>query len=116
MLGRRFWLKSTLMSFLAVLPGRRLVAQQGNSFNAAERLDERHITSLHEQLTKGLRVVSPEQQQFVKVVVAHVDQGVLPRAMVNLVYKWALERNPKFPFPYFEYSLRTLAQRRGITL
>jgi hypothetical protein len=116
MLGRRLWLKTAMVSILSLLPGRRTRGQEGVGINFAENLTNRNITPLEDQLRYGLRVVLPEQLQFVKVVVAYVDQGKLPRAMVNLVYKWALERNPSVPFPYFQYALRLLAKRRGVTL
>ncbi len=98
------------------LPNSVVHAQQGNSSNSAEHLSDRSIAPLSDQLTQGLRAITPEQKQFVAVTVAYVDQGVIPRAMVNLVYRWALERNAQVPFPYFEYAMRTLSKRRGIIL
>lgn len=116
MLGRRHWITSAVISVLALLPGKRTAAQQGNSLNSAERLTDQNIASLEDQLTRGLRAVTPEQKQFVQLVVALVEQGKLPRAMVNLVYKWAKERNDSIPFPYFEYALRLLSKRRGVVI
>lgn len=116
MLARRLWLLTIVSTALAWLPSRLVEAQQGTSINSAERLGERSIAPLSDQLTKGLRAITPEQKQFVVVVVAYVDQGVIPRAMVNLVYRWALERNANVPFPYFEYAMRTLSKRRGVVL
>lgn len=116
MLPRRLWLLTVLASAFALLPGRRLAAQQGSGINSAERLGNQNIAPLTDQLTKGLRAITPEQKQFVVVIVTYVDQGIIPRAMVNLVYRWALERNATVPFPYFEYAMRTLSKRRGVTL
>ncbi len=116
MLGRRLWLASVIAAACALLPYKRGAAQQGSGNNAAERQSSQNVAPLADQLAKGLRAVTPEQLQFVQVVVAAVDQGQLPRAMVTLVYRWALERNPRVPFPYFEYALRTLSQRRGVVL
>lgn len=116
MLGRRRWITSTIVSILALFPGRRSGAQQGNSINSAERLTDQNIASLEDQLTKGLRAVTPAQKQFVQLVVSYVDQGKIPRAMVNLVYKWAREKNDSIPFPYFEYALRLLSKRRGVII
>jgi hypothetical protein len=53
---------------------------------------------------------------YVSQVVALVDSGQLPRAMVNVVYTWALKRNPHVPLPYFQIALRALAERRGIAV
>jgi hypothetical protein len=52
---------------------------------------------------------------FVDQVVAKVEAGELSRAMVNVVYVWAKKRKPNIPFPYFEYVMRLLAEKRGIT-
>lgn len=114
MLPRRKWLKTAVLSVLGSGVGYRLFAQQGNGSNLANRLDDRNIALLKDQLSKGLRAATPDQLKFVDLVVARVAQGKLPRAMVNLVYKWALERNPNVPFPYFQYALRALAKRRGV--
>ncbi len=116
MLVRRQWIAATVVSILALLPGRRAPAQQGISTNSADRLTPQNLTSLSDQLTKGLRAASPSQRQFVHVVVSYVDQGRIPRAMVNLVYKWSLERNDSIPFPYFEFAMRELSKRRGVVL
>ena len=116
MLPRRLWLLTVLVTAFAWLPSHRLAAQQGNSINSAEYLSSQNITPLADQLTKGLRAITPEQKQFVLVIVAYVEQGKIPRAMVNLVYRWALERNDTVPFPYFEYAMRTLSRRRGVVL
>ncbi len=116
MLGRRLWITSAIVSILSLLPGKRAAAQQGNSVNSADRLTTQNIASLEDQLNKGLRAATPEQKQFVQTVVVYVDQGKIPRAMVNLVYKWSLERNETIPFPYFEYALRVLSKRRGVVL
>lgn len=114
---RRFWIKAVVASAAALLPWHRSQAQQiGGGNNAAERLSSTHVAPLKDQLEKGLRATTPGQRQFVNVVVTAVNNRVLPRAMVNLVYRWALKRNSKIPFPYFEFALRALAKRRGINL
>lgn len=94
----------------------RSKAQEGNSINSAERLSEQNVVRLEDQLKNGLRVTRPTQQAFIRVVVNFVETGRLPRAMVTLVYNWAIKRNPKVPFPYFQFALRALSRRRGINL
>lgn len=74
------------------------------------------VVRLEDQLMNGLRVVTPEQRAYIVQIVTLVDQGKLPRAMVNVVYSWALKRNPKVPLPYFQFMLQALADRRGITV
>ncbi len=88
----------------------------GVDANEAERMLDFNTVELRIQLKNGLRVFLPEQEDFLNLVLANVDSGQLPRAMVNMVYVWALRRNPKVPFPYFEFAMRALAERRGVTL
>src|SRR5437870_157450 len=83
--------------------------------NEAER-NPGQVVALEDQLVNGLRVVTIEQRVYVAQVVALVDQGKLPRAMVNVIYKWSLQRNPRVPFPYFQIGLRALASQRGIAV
>lgn len=101
---------------LGLLPLRTGRGQQGVSINNAERLTERNVVSLQDQLRNGLRATTSSQFQFIGNVDMYVRQGRIPRAMVNLVYEWALKRNPKIPFPYFQFALRALAKRRGVLL
>ena len=116
MSNRRLLLKTMFAGLLGFLPMRRADAQQGQSINSAERLTERNVVSLETQLTKGLRVTTNAQRTYVRQIVQLVELGRLPRAMVNLLYTWALKRNPKVPFPYFQFALRALARRRGIAV
>jgi hypothetical protein len=89
---------------------------EGFDANLAEQMLELNSVELRIQLQSGLRVFLPEQLAFLNTVIAAVDNGKIPRAMVNMVYVWAIRRNSKVPFPYFEIALRTLADRRGVTL
>ena len=116
MIDRRLWIKSTITAILGLVTFRSSRAQEGSSFNTAAQVNLGHVAPLKDQLTKGLRAVTPAQKTFVQTVVTYVDNGKLPRAMVNLVYRWALKRNPRVPFPYFQYAMRVLAKRRGVTL
>ena len=113
MLGRRLWIQTALLAICTWLPAHWSQAQQGRAGGVNQG---RGVASLTDQLTKGLRAVTPDQQQYVQLVVQAVDQGRLPRGLVNLVYKWSIERNPDVPFPYFQYALTVLAKRRGINL
>ncbi|MCC6510779.1 MAG: hypothetical protein IT423_16865 [Pirellulaceae bacterium] len=74
------------------------------------------IVNLEDQLLNGLRVVNSQQRAYVQQIVALVNQGKLPRAMVNVVYTYALKRNPRVPLPYFQYALHALAERRGVAV
>ena len=113
MKNRRYWLASVVGAF-SWLVTRNVSAQEGFSFNAAQQ--GRGAATLRDQLLRGLRAATPEQEQFVDQVVVAVEAGRLPRGLVNLMYRWAIERNARVPFPYFQYGLTVLAKRRGISL
>lgn len=89
--------------------------QDSIDLNAAENMFSFNVVELRDQLKYGLRVAFAEQEAFVDEVVAKVDTGELPRAMVNVVFVWSRKRNPRIPFPYFEAVLRLLAEKRGVT-
>ncbi len=91
--------------------------QSGRQFGqSSQRQFGGNIVDLETQLRNGLRVARPEQEAFVKMVVLYTEQERLPQAMVNLVYKWSLEKNSRIPFPYFQFAMRELAKRRGVLL
>ncbi len=115
MSSRRYWMQAVLAGLFGVLTTQNSRAQEGRSFNSAE-LRTRNAVPLEDQLINGLRVTTPGQRAFVQLVVLRVNQGRLPRAMVNLVYEWAIKRNPSVPFPYFQIALRILSRKRGISL
>jgi hypothetical protein len=101
---------------IAITPFRRLSAQETTSRNLAETASGRGIVDFEIQLSRGLRVFLPQQKAFVSSVVLLVQQGKISRAMVNTVFTWSLRRNPSVPFPYFEFAMRALARRRGVTI
>jgi hypothetical protein len=77
---------------------------------------EYRTVDLRTQLITGLRVVQPSQAAYVDRVVRTVQQGKMSEAMVQLIYRWSIERNPRVPFPYFQLAMQALTQRRGIVL
>ncbi len=113
MLRRRAWMGSIVASALALWPLKRAASQAvGNSTGIGDSNTE----FLEEQLRTGLRVVTEGQRRYIDQIVMLVRQGRLPRPLVNLVARWAVERNPSVPFPYFQYALRVLAKRRRISV
>jgi hypothetical protein len=95
--------------------GGKVSGQESNSRNLAER-SSRGQVALETQLINGLRVAFPQQKVFISNVVQLVNQGKISRSMVNTVYTWSIRRNPRIPFPYFEFAMRALAQRRGVAI
>jgi hypothetical protein len=106
-----------LLAPLVFVPARISEGQQGHSFNNAEQLKStRRATPLIDQLRMGLRCNTTSQVAFLETVVQKVDQGVFSQSMINVVYKWSISRNEKYPFPYFQVAMRDLAKRRGVAL
>lgn len=121
MFFRRSWVKAAIAllagsSVNGVLATPNAEAQEGFGNNFANSIDNMHLVKLDDQLRYGLRCFRPEQVQYVNAVTDAVERGRLPRAMVNLVFRWSIERNPSAPFPYFQFALEELARRRGIVI
>jgi hypothetical protein len=91
-------------------------AQDFTQNNQAENLSKVNLVDLESQLVSGLRLTSAGQKQYIATVLSQVQAQRIPRSMVNVVYRWALERNPRYPFPYFRIAMNTLASRRGVSL
>ncbi|MEC8557220.1 MAG: hypothetical protein VXZ82_19635 [Planctomycetota bacterium] len=106
MANRRLLFKAMFAGVVGLIPLRSASAQQ----------IERNKVRLEDQLISGLRAATPGQKDYLRQIVALVNAGTLPRQMVNLLYTWAIKRKPKVPFPYFQFALRVLAKRRGITV
>lgn len=121
MLIRRSWVKAAfaLLASSSVSGGflaKRAEAQEGFGNNFANSIDSFHLVKLEDQLRYGLRCARPGQIEYVQMVSLAVEEGRLPRGMVNLVYRWAKQRDANVPFPYFQYALEELARRRGISI
>ncbi len=113
--GRRRWLSRVGAGFFGLLSARAL-GQQTSVTNSAFRLSQTNRVQLEEQLQVGLRTNLPAQRLFIATVVSKVNQGLLSQVLVNLVYKWALKKYDRIPFPYFKFAMLNLAIRRGVDL
>lgn len=113
----RICLALTVAALIAVSTHTAHAQQAGRSFaQGSSRNFGSQTIDLETQLRNGLRVTRPNQVAFVKVVVIYAEKERLPTAMVQLVYRWALEKNSRIPFPYFQFAMRELAKRRGVNL
>jgi hypothetical protein len=115
----RMSLAKILFAFLFVLTFRSsplVHAQDFTTNNNAEVTSRNSLVDLEDQLINGLRLTTAGQKQYIAAVLAQVQNQKLPRAMVNVVYRWSIERNSKYPFPYFRLAMNALAARRGVTL
>jgi hypothetical protein len=70
--------------------------------------------ALREMLTNGLRATREDEKDFVDYVVERVVARKLPLALVYASFDYARKRHPQYPFPYFYYSVKTLAKRKNI--
>lgn len=72
--------------------------------------------TLNETLRSALKCRRPAEFAFVDLVVAKVEQGQLPRALVLNMMQWARRRREDLPFPYFQEGLRRRAAELGVQL
>jgi hypothetical protein len=65
----------------------------------------------------GLRTADPNEEAYIRYVVTLVEQGRLPRAMVEATFQWA-RRSAPYPkkFQYFKHGLITQARTIGVDL
>jgi hypothetical protein len=79
--------------------------------------------SLYDQLRVGLKAVTKEDFAFIDLVVLRVNQGKLPRALVDSTFLWARNRyktrpgNHRLrPMVYFKPGLTARAKKVGVLL
>jgi len=82
----------------------------------------RKIT-LRDQLTSGLRATTKTDKAFIDQVVILVEQGKLPRRLVDGTFLWARDRAARRsptrrlrPMVYFQPALVARAKRIGVQL
>lgn len=68
---------------------------------------------LKEQLEKGLKARRPAEFQFIGRVVERVNEGVLPRGLVQSCFQWA-RKKPARKVQYFQQCLKFRAKKLGI--
>ena len=59
---------------------------------SAPKVTEGRKLPLKEQLTLGLKATTKEDKDFIDRVVTKVEEGVLPRPLVDSTFLWARER------------------------
>jgi hypothetical protein len=100
--------------FLSILLA--LAALPGTWSHAEEPVGGAEVLSLEDQLKTGLKARRPEETEFVEEVVRLVNNGKLPRKLVDSTFMWALRRRTSYPFPAFERALRLQADQLGVDL
>lgn len=74
------------------------------------------VATLDEQLINRLRATTDVQADYIRQIVKLVDEKKLESRLVIAVERYALRRNPRYPFPYFERALRYESAKRGVIL
>jgi hypothetical protein len=79
--------------------------------------------SLYDQLRVGLKAKTKADLAFIDLVVLRVNQGVLPRKMVDATFLWARNRYKSRPdssrlrpIVYFQPALTLQAKKIGVVL
>ena len=72
--------------------------------------------TLEEQLINRLRATRDAQRAYIKHVVDLTNKGKLERKLLVAVERYAVRRNSKYPFPFFERALKYEAAKRHVTL
>ncbi|MDM4015877.1 hypothetical protein [Roseiconus lacunae] len=72
--------------------------------------------SLEDYLVSRLRATSEDQRSYVHEIVRLIDQRKLDKRLVLALERRARGKNPVFPLPVFERTLRFEAARRRITV
>jgi hypothetical protein len=70
---------------------------------------------LKDTLEKGLKARLPSEFAFIDEVISKVDDGTLPRSMVESTFLWA-RRRQIHAFEYFEQGLKVRAAQIGVSL
>ncbi len=113
------WIAVAVMVILLFSRVPSLNAQQAGNIGPA---DGRQVT-LRQQLTVGLKAFTPADRLFINRVILAVQQGRLPREMVDTTFLWARKRavlhsySRQFrPMVYFQPALTLRARAIGVTI
>jgi hypothetical protein len=72
--------------------------------------------SLQETLERALRARRPQEFAYIAMVVEKVDDGTLPRDLVESTFQWARKKQTRHQVVYFAHALRIRAAKLGIEL
>jgi hypothetical protein len=103
-----------IIAMAAVLTAPSFAVAPAHASPAAETTQQ--IENLKQTLEQVLRARRQEEFDFIAKVVGLVDDGTLPRSMVESTLFWVRKKNPKRPFQYFEQALRVRAKAIGVEL
>lgn len=72
--------------------------------------------TLRQALEKGLKARRKSEFAFIALVVKKVEQGELPKQMVERTFLWARDHRQPYPMPYFEKALQIQAKKLRVEL
>jgi hypothetical protein len=101
--------------FVAAFLALPVVSIDVGRHHAAAAAESGGIENLKKTLAEVLRARRPEEFAFLNRVVELVEDGDLPRSMVESTFNWA-RKKPRHPFQYFEQALRIRAKRIGVEI
>jgi len=78
--------------------------------------DGPQVATLEEQLINRLRATTEERQSYIRLILAKTEQGLFDQGRILAIERYAIKKNPRFPFPYFERVMQFEAQRTGVYL
>jgi hypothetical protein len=107
-------LRRTMLAAIAALSCFGITTALGQEQSPAG-LGKAASTSLRKTLEAGLKARRPEEFAFLALVSRKVDEGVLPRSLVESTFFWA-RRQGRTPFVYFQSGVRLRAKRIGVVL
>lgn len=118
MLYRRLFLAGLLTAFPTAVAARLAHAADpsttdnpiGNGGGLPSSFD------LKKQLETGLKARKPTDFAYIADVVTKVENGTIPRKLVDQAFLYARGRSKKYPLVYFQFSLKELSRKTGISL
>lgn len=72
--------------------------------------------SLEDQLINRLKATTEDRQAYIRLIAQRVDAGIIDKGRVLAFERYAIRKNPHFPFPFFERAMRAEANRLDIYL
>lgn len=72
--------------------------------------------NLQKQLELGLKARRDSDFRYIANVVSRVENGTLPRKIVDQAFLYSRARSRDYPLVYFQTTLKLLAKKAGVTL
>jgi hypothetical protein len=89
---RRHLIHAMLVGLCAVMAADVCLAPTFAQSSGGAAVNAGRQVSLKDQLTFGLMVRTKAEREFIDLVVRRVDEGVLPRPLVDSTFLWARQR------------------------